>query len=64
MFLVSLYKLIPIGKTFYLLRKTFKENVKGNTLNNIYNNKFNLPPILVPLIGLRRLIPFIEKTLT
>ena len=28
------------------------------------NNKFNLPPIFVPIVGLRRLIPFIGKTLS
>jgi hypothetical protein len=28
------------------------------------NNKFNLPPVLVPLVGLYRLIPSIGKTLT
>ena len=27
------------------------------------NNKFNLPPVPVPLMGLRKLIPFIGKTL-
>jgi hypothetical protein len=30
----------------------------------IYNNKFNLPPVLVPLMGPRRLIPSIGKTLS
>ena len=30
-----------------------------NFINN--NNKFNLPPILVPLVGLYRLILFIKK---
>jgi len=30
----------------------------------INNNKFNLPPVLVPLIGPCRLIPSIGKTLT
>ena len=29
-----------------------------------YINKFNLLPVLVPLIGPYRLIPFIGKTLT
>ena len=29
----------------------------------INNNKFNLPPVPVPLMGLCRLIPFIGKTL-
>jgi len=29
-----------------------------------YNNKFNLPPVPVPLMGLYRLIPSIGKTLT
>ena len=30
-------------------------------INN--NNKFNLPPVLVPLMGLHKLILFIGKTL-
>ena len=34
-FLVGLYRPIPIGKTYHLLGKTFKGNVKGNTLDNI-----------------------------
>jgi len=32
--------------------------------NNNNNNKFNLLPVLVLLIGLRRLIPSIGKTLS
>ena len=30
----------------------------------VINNKFNLPPVPVPLVGPRRLIPSIGKTLT
>ena len=42
---MGLYRLIPIGKTYYLLRKTYflgeqktsKGNIKGNTLDSIYS---------------------------
>jgi len=48
-----------------MLRKNYLLKVLGVLfkilINN--NNKFNLLPVLIPLIGLYRLIPFIEKTL-
>src|SRR6266568_4218708 len=43
-----------------------KKNLKKTIIKfmPINNNKFNLPPVPVPLMGLRRLIPFIRKTLS
>jgi len=63
---IEVYYNFLFYKIFLIYRKTLFLFLQSliQFLNTFNNNKFNLPPVLIPLVSLYKLIPFIKKTLT